>query len=160
MPRPIALPHQEYTVGWICALPRELAASQAMLDEEYNPPDQKTGDANSYTVGRIGDHSVVMACLPHGVIGTISAAGVAAAMLQSFSMPRFSLMVGIGGGVPSEKHDIRLGNVVVSKPGGIFGGVIQYDFGKTVEDGRFVHTGSLDKPPKVLLNAVSNLEAK
>ena len=36
-------------------------------------------------------------------------------MLSSFESIRFGLMVGIGGGIPSEKHDIRLGNVAVSK---------------------------------------------
>ena len=28
--------NNDYTVGWICALEAELAASQAMLDEEHN----------------------------------------------------------------------------------------------------------------------------
>jgi hypothetical protein len=69
---------------------------------------------------------------PSGVTGTISAASVATQMLSTFTGLRFGLMVGIGGGVPSEKHDIRLGDVVVCKPIGSFGGVIQYDFGKTV----------------------------
>jgi len=68
--------------------------------------------------------------------------------------------VGIGGGVPSGDHDIRLGDVVVSKPEGTFGGVIQYDFGKTVQEGRFTRTGSLNGPPHVLLNAVANLQAR
>jgi len=81
-------------------------------------------------------------------------------MRWTFHSIRFGLMVGIGGGVPSEEIDIRLGDVVVSKPEGIYGGVIQYDFGKTVEEGRFKRTGSLNRPPDVLLNAVSSLQAK
>ena len=36
-------------------------------------------------------------------------------------------MVGIGGGAPSSKHDIRLGDVVVSSPVGRTGGVIHYE---------------------------------
>ena len=44
----------------------------------------------------------------------------------------FGLMVGIGGGVPSANDDMRLGDVVVSKPTGTLGGVVQYDYGKTV----------------------------
>jgi hypothetical protein len=40
------------------------------------------------------------------------------------------------------------------------GGVVQYDFGKTVEGGKFILTGSLDKPPTVLRSAVSKLRAK
>jgi nucleoside phosphorylase len=33
-------------------------------------------------------------------------------------------MVGIGGGIPSTKNDIRLGDIVVSLPEGQHGGVI------------------------------------
>ena len=72
-------------------------------------------------LGRIGVHSVVVACLPAGVTSTISAARVATQILSSFKRLRFRLMVGIGGGVPSQDHDIRLGHVVVSKPTMTFG---------------------------------------
>jgi nucleoside phosphorylase len=81
-------------------------------------------------------------------------------MHWTFPSLRFGLMVGIGGGVPSYEHDIRLGDVVVSQPTGSFGGVIQYDFGKTVQRGRFQRTGSLNKPPKILLSAVSAVQVQ
>jgi len=42
-------------------------------------------------------------------------------------------MMGIGGGAPSSKHDIRLGDVVVGSPAGRMGGVIHYEFGKTIQ---------------------------
>jgi nucleoside phosphorylase len=67
---------------------------------------------------------VVIAGLPFGVMGVTSAARVAEQMRPTFTSIRFGLMVGIGGGVPSEEHDIRLGDVVVSKPGDTSGGVI------------------------------------
>jgi hypothetical protein len=91
---------------------------------------------------------------------TISAARVATQLLSSFKWIRFGLMVGIGGGVPSEEDDIRLGDVVVSKSSGTFGGVIQYDFGKTVQYGKFAWTGSLNRPPDSLLGAVYGLQAR
>lgn len=56
-----------------------------------------------------------------------SAATVAMQLLSSFHSIQFGLMVGIGGGVPSKTADIRLGDVVVSKPTGAHGRVIQYD---------------------------------
>jgi nucleoside phosphorylase len=152
--------HGDYTVGWICALPSEMAAARAMLDEHHNPLQQNSRDHNTYTLGRIGRHNVVLACLPTGVIGTLSAARVANQMLQTFEGIRFGLIVGIGGGVPSEENDIRLGDVVVSKPTGQSGGVIQYNFGKTVQEGRFERTGSLNRPPDVLLTALANLQSK
>ncbi|KAL2834634.1 hypothetical protein BJY01DRAFT_81615 [Aspergillus pseudoustus] len=150
--------HETYTVGWICALPKEMAASQAMLDETHPSLPQDRSDPNSYTLGRIGTHNVVMACLPAGVTGTISAARVAQQMRSTFKGIRFGLMVGIGGGVPGSK-DIRLGDVVIGEPCDTFGGVVQYDFGKTVEDCKFRRTGSLNRPPDVLLTAVSRLRA-
>src|SRR5271156_3067748 len=122
------LRHEEYTVGWVCALPIELAAAQEMLDEEY---EQDEHDNNLYSLGRIGDHKVVIVCLPAGLIGNIPAAAVAMQMKATFRSMRFWLMVGIGGGVPSAGPDIRLGDVVVSQPHQGYGGVIQYDFGKT-----------------------------
>ncbi|KAK1503497.1 hypothetical protein CTAM01_04809 [Colletotrichum tamarilloi] len=67
-------------------------------------------------------------------------------------------MVGIGGGVPG-KVDIRLGDVVISNPTADSPGVIQYDFGKAVNDGRFERIGSLNKPPQLVLAAVSRLRA-
>ncbi|KAL1961715.1 hypothetical protein VTN77DRAFT_1115 [Rasamsonia byssochlamydoides] len=148
-----------YTVGWICALPSEMAAARAMLDEDRGPPhEQDISDRNSYRLGRIGEHDVVIACLPAGVYGTTSAASVAVQMLSSFPSIRIGLLVGIGGGVPSEGVDIRLGDVVVSKPGMQSGGVIQYDMGKNLA-GNWIQTGSLNKPPQALLTAVASLEA-
>ena len=147
-------------MGWICALPTELAAAMAMLDERHNALPQDSHDYNNYTLGRIGVHNVAIACLPSGVTGITSAAIVASQIRSTFSSIRFGLMVGVGGGAPSEKNDIRLGDLVISKPDGTSGGVIQYDFGKTIQEGRFMRTGSLNRPPTVLLGAVNNLQAK
>jgi nucleoside phosphorylase len=153
MKQPMArqLRRDEYTVGWVCALPVELAAAQEMLDEEH--------DTNIYTCGRVGEHDVVIACLPEGQTGTHSAATVAAHMKLAFTSTRFGLMVGIGGGAPSEEADIRLGDVVVSKSHKTHGGVMQYDSGKATPSG-FERTGLFNTPPTVLLNAVANLRAK
>ena len=147
--------HNDYAVAWICALPLEMAAARAMLDGEYPPLLQPLTDHNAYTLGRLTDHNVVIACLPSGVYGTTSAATVLSQMLSTFPSLRFVLMVGIGGGVPSKTADIRLGDVVVSMPTTTSGGVIQYDYGKTIRDGQIRHTGSLNKPPQVLLTAMS-----
>src|SRR5271170_736931 len=149
---------QDYTVGWVCALPIELAAATEMLDEEHQDVPQDGNDTNLYTLGRIGEHNVVLACLPAGQMGTSSAAAVAIQMQSKFTSLRFSLMVGIGGGVPSAESDIRLGDVVISQPHMQYGGVVQYDFGKTGASG-FVRTGFLNTPPAILLNALSKLRA-
>lgn len=132
---------------------------EGRLDEDRGrPPEQAVSDRNNYRLGRISEHDVVIACLPAGVYGTTSAASVAVQMLASFPSIRIGLMVGIGGGVPSEEIDFRLGDVVISKPGLHSGGVVQYDMGKNIA-GTFVQTGSLNKPPSALLTAVASLEA-
>ncbi|THC87495.1 hypothetical protein EYZ11_013060 [Aspergillus tanneri] len=143
----------DYTVAWICALPLEMAAAKVMLDEVHPPLPQPQTDHNVYTLGSVSGHNVVVACLLGGVYGTISATAVASHMVSTFRSIQFGLMVGIGGGVPSQSADIRLGDVVISKPTATLSGVIQYDYGKTLRDGRFQHTGSLNKPPPVLLKA-------
>ncbi|KAL9079321.1 MAG: hypothetical protein Q9157_001797 [Trypethelium eluteriae] len=149
----------EYTVGWICALPIELAAATEMLDEEHKSPPPDQSDPNLYTLGRIGDHNVVLVCLSAGQIGGSSAAAVAARLKSKFKSFQFGLMVGVGGGVPSDKVDIRLGDVVISHPTGEFGGVVQYDLGKVEKTGQLIRTGSLNAPPQVLLQAVSKLRS-
>lgn len=150
---------QKYTVGWICAITTEFVAATAFLDEEHTGPEYiSQNDNNSYILGRIGRHNVVIAGLPDGEYGTTSAAAVARDMLHSFPNVRIGLMVGIGGGAPNSKHDIRLGDVVVSSgTGGLTGGVVQYDFGKRIQDQEFRETGYLNRPPTVLRTAVSTL---
>ncbi|RFU81377.1 ankyrin repeat [Trichoderma arundinaceum] len=106
-----------YTVGWICAIASEYVAVQEFLNEEHDAPDSvSANDTNDYTLGRIREHNVVIAVLPEGEYGTASAASVATNMLNCFPNIRMGLMIGIAGGVPSEGHDIRLGDVVVSAP--------------------------------------------
>ncbi|KAF5501408.1 Vegetative incompatibility protein HET-E-1 [Colletotrichum siamense] len=149
-----------YTVGWICALPLEMAAANLMLDKIYDIQiEQDNADHNSYILGSMRGHNVVIACLPDGIYGTTPAATVAKDMLRTFESIRFGLLVGIGGGAPSLDNDIRLGDVVVSKPTGTSGGVIQYDRGKTTQH-EFERTESLNSPPNVLLAALNRLKAR
>ena len=69
-------------------------------------------------------------------------------------------MVGIGGGAPSQKHDIRLGDIVVSASREGAGCVFQYDFGKTIQGQNFCSIGYLNQPPPILRTAVAGLKAQ
>ncbi|PKX90602.1 Pfs domain protein [Aspergillus novofumigatus IBT 16806] len=126
------LSRDEYTVGWICALPLEMAAATVMLDEVHRTYPSNHIDHNEYVLGHIGEHNIVVACLPSGEYGIAPATTVAMQLLSSFHSIRFGLMVGIGGGVPKEDKDIRLGDIVVSM---------------------------LNRPPPSLLTALSKLKA-
>ncbi|KAF4431584.1 Regulatory protein AfsR [Colletotrichum fructicola Nara gc5] len=150
---------RDFTVGWVCALPVELAAAEGIMDEQFAEIPSPSTDNNIYSYGRIKDHNVVIVCLPAGHIGTNSAATAASLMRSKFPCLRFGLLVGIGSGVPNldDDIDIRLGDVVISQPEGQHGGVIQYDFGKTGANGRIARIGSLNAPPQILLGALSKL---
>ncbi|CAI7647886.1 unnamed protein product [Penicillium discolor] len=151
-------PLERFQIGWIYTLAIEAAAAKEMLDESFGILDaQDPSDSNTYTLGRIGNHHVVIACLPGGKYGTTSATTVTNNMVRTFSKSlRIGLIVGVGGGIPSSAYDIRLSDVMISFPEGTSSGVLQYDIGKVGTKGEFHRTGSLNSPPKALLTA-SNL---
>ena len=121
MDRPLhRLTHDDYTVACICSMSVELAPVGAMLDEMHQSlPTSR--DKNSYTLGCMGAHNFVIAVMPE--IGNNDAAIVATQLLNDFTSIRFGLLVGIRGGIPGDdEDDIRLGDVVVSRPTATFGG--------------------------------------
>jgi nucleoside phosphorylase len=106
-----------------------------MLDKIHDPLPKTSADTNAYTLGKLCGHHVVIACLPSGIYGTISAADVLSHLVRTFQTIKFGLMVGIGGGVPNNSNDIRLGDVVASKPTGNYNGVIQYGYARQFKAG-------------------------
>ncbi|PTB81794.1 purine and uridine phosphorylase [Trichoderma longibrachiatum ATCC 18648] len=156
------LRHEDYTVGWICGITTEYVAAQSFLDERHDGPDDvSANDNNDYTLGEMGKHNVVIAVMPDGEYGIASAATVARDMLHTFPNVRIGLLVGIGGGAPSKRHDIRLGDVVVSMPSSkASGSVLHYDFSKTMQGHEFEIIGYLNLPPLVLRAASNGLKAK
>lgn len=115
------LTHESYTIGWICSLDIELAAAMQMFDVAHPSLRPVPGDKNSYMLGSMCGHNVIVAVLPAGQMGIASATTVAENMMRTFPKIRVGLLVGIGGGIPSKKHDIRIGDIVVSQPSGTFG---------------------------------------
>ncbi|KAK6544626.1 hypothetical protein TWF694_001315 [Orbilia ellipsospora] len=148
---------EAYNIGIVCPMGVELVPILAILDREH-PSLPSVGRRNKYTLGQIGHHNVVITVMPE--IGNNAAAAVVTQLQNDFRSLRFTLLVGIGGGVPDlEKHDIRLGDVVVSKPNMEFGGVVQFDRGKANIDS-FERTGLLNKPPAVLMASLEELIAR
>ncbi|KAH8723304.1 hypothetical protein GQ44DRAFT_591794, partial [Phaeosphaeriaceae sp. PMI808] len=124
---------QDYTVGWICAIEPEHVAALEFLDEEHGSPEcVAENDKNCYTLGKVGEHNVVVAVLPNGEYGLTAAGNVANDMQHSFPNLRIGFMIGIGGGAPSVNHDIRLGDIVVSSPYDGQGSVLHYDYGQEI----------------------------
>lgn len=77
----------------------------AMLDELHDPLPAPEYDRNIYTLGSIGKYNVVITCPPMGI-----AAKHIYLMANIFREIKFSLLVGVGSGVPP---NVRLGDVVV-----------------------------------------------
>lgn len=152
--------YSDYTVGWICSLQIEFGAALACLDAIHEDMPPIPGDFNKYRFGQIGSHNIVIGSLPKGRQGPAPAAELAVNMTRSFPQIRFIVLVGIGGGVPSIDHDIRLGDVAVSIPSGTQSGVMQFDMGKRLQYGAFRRTGYLSGPPTVILTGLVSLEKK
>ena len=156
---------QAYTVAWLCALPfSELVVATSMLDEEHQSLSPPTHDENSYTYGSINGHHVVIACLPPGQPGKVSASKLVQPLSQSFPNLKIHLFVGIGSGVPripppeDPEKDIHLGDVVIgwAEQAGV-PGVVQWDLVRYWKDGNTEPLGILDRPDRRLLNALGIL---
>ncbi|KAH8170186.1 hypothetical protein LIA77_10730 [Sarocladium implicatum] len=111
----------DYTIGIICPGMLACEALRTFLDEEH------PSKIAPYTLGRIGRHNIAIAPLSNGDISTHSAAVMAFKLQNTFPNIHMGLVVGPAGAIPSDSHDIRLGDVVVSYPGNAIGGVIPYD---------------------------------
>ncbi|KAA8652753.1 uncharacterized protein ATNIH1004_001658 [Aspergillus tanneri] len=150
--------YDSYAIAIICPMGVEMAPVLATLDKEHStlPSARKR---NNYILGELSNHNVVVTAMPG--IGNNSATAVVMQLQNDFKSLRFGLLVGIGGGIPDlGKHDIRLGDVVVSKPTMGFGGVVQFDRGKVNTDSCFERTGHLNKPPAVLTASLETLIAR
>ncbi|KAK6360581.1 hypothetical protein TWF730_006720 [Orbilia blumenaviensis] len=157
------LTHDDYTVGWATVLPVEVTAARLLLDEEHVRLPSQGKDDNSYILGRMGLHNIVITFPGVGIYGTNAAAQMVTNMVRTFPNIRFGLLVGVGGGAPGPgpkynetNRDIRLGDVVVSKPEGDKGGVFQYDMGKQLNE-EYQILSHLNSPPNLLLGAVKLL---
>ncbi|KAK3936786.1 putative kinesin light protein, partial [Diplogelasinospora grovesii] len=112
------LTHDDYIVGWVCALAKETIAAVAMLDETHEPPkprgDQDVErDQNTYHLGSICGHNVVIAWLPEGEIGTNSAAVTATQMMETFPS---RLCRGVGRGrAGAGKFSVHYGLIASAK---------------------------------------------
>ncbi|KAI9770022.1 MAG: hypothetical protein M1840_003734 [Geoglossum simile] len=134
-----------YRVGWICASVEDYVAARNFLDEKMSPDD-------SYTLGKIRKHNVAIDILPEP--RPVCAATVARDMRSNFPKIRICLMVGVGGGAPSARYDIRLGDIVV---GAGEGRVFQYNVGETIQKECFHRSQFLDQSPPILQRAVNKL---
>lgn len=141
----------DYTIGWVCGDLHDFDAVGILLDERHDHQDfVSSDDDNSYVFGRMRWHNVIVV-LPT-LDGSVSRA--VANMVQTFQNIKFYLLVGTGGGVPSDGNDIRLGDVVVGVSNS-FGGLLQYDMKYSGQEQTLHATAHQIQSPSVLLNAIT-----
>ncbi|CVL05906.1 uncharacterized protein FPRN_14212 [Fusarium proliferatum] len=135
----------EFKVALICALPLEANSVLSLFDHHWDDDDgsprigKARGDPNSYSIGIMSGHHVVLAHPPG--IGTIAAGTIAAFCKLSFTSIKLALVVGICGGAPMNKGiQIHLGDVIIST------GIVSYDFGRRFSD-RFEMKDTLSEVP-------------
>ena len=122
-----------FEIAIICALTLEADAVLALFDEYWDQDEQyevAEGDTNSYTIGRIAHHHVVLIHMPS--MGKVSAASVAVNLQASFPRIRLGLLVGVCGSVPfidNGTREIVLGDIIVSTQ------IVQTDFGRQYSNG-------------------------
>jgi nucleoside phosphorylase len=120
---------EEFEIAVICALPSEANAVDSVFDEIWGENgDDRIGkaqrDENTYTMGLVGRHNVVLLWMP--TKGKGSAASLASLSHLSFTEIKLVLVVGICGGVPygESGNEILRGDIIIGT------GILQYDYGR------------------------------
>lgn len=147
----------EFEIAIICALPHEADAVEALFDEKYASFSRIYGkhdrDPNVYANGRLGQHHVVLCCMPG--MGTRTAASVASSLRISYPRIRLALLVGICGVAPFPGGvEIMMGDVIISDS------VIEYDLGSLYPDGFRRKSGvkdTLGRPDQDIRTLIASL---
>ncbi|KAL3462601.1 hypothetical protein BJX64DRAFT_288291 [Aspergillus heterothallicus] len=152
----------DFQVAIFCALPLEAGAVAEMFEELWSDEElnleKSVGDNNTYSMGRVSRHNVVIVHMPG--IGKGAASQAASSLRSSYPGVRLALVVGICGGVPSLNADngdeLILGDVVISD------GIVQYDFGRQFPDGFSSKTGPgvVGPPPIGIRSMLAKLKVE
>ncbi|KAK6500360.1 hypothetical protein TWF481_010703 [Arthrobotrys musiformis] len=145
-------------IGIVCAREVELNAILEALDSRRRYESSSTDSVYEtnqvgYHFGRMGEHDVVVACLPEDRPGIVSAAITVQLMVMKFDSIRLVLMVGTAGGAPGAV-DVRIGDIVVGSKG-----VVQYDLGEITPNGLEIFEVPI-LPPEFVLKAIDRFRSK
>jgi nucleoside phosphorylase len=162
-PSPPPKSRGEFQIAIICALRMERDTVEALMTRNYSDEGYSYGKANHdnnvYTLGELGSKPIVLVA-PRDV-GTTSTRQLETSLRISFPNILYAFVVGIAGAAPLIydgdrwiPSNIQLGDVVISTQ------VIEYDFGKTYENGFRRKTdveNALPRAPAEVTNFVNKL---
>ncbi|KAI9765688.1 MAG: hypothetical protein M1840_007246 [Geoglossum simile] len=123
-------PLEDFYIAVICALEFEAEVVDSLFGTVWKGGGAEIdggSDRNSYTLGRIGSHNVVLVWMPR--MGKTTATAAATRLNTTFHSIKLVLIVGICGGMPEyttteeEPAEILLGDVIIST------GIMHYDSG-------------------------------
>lgn len=154
----------QYTIAWICDTPTLYLAARTFLEQEHPLPERISQyDGVVFSLGTIAGNKIAIAAPLYRRRGTMNAAAVTKSVLQKFPSIKASLIVGLGGGMPSYYNDIRLGDVVVGATQGGWGRnrvFYEYDHlmgSRTMYKRQYQQYTFSDQVPRLLQNAVRSL---
>ncbi|KAJ4111385.1 hypothetical protein NW765_016510 [Fusarium oxysporum] len=136
----------------LCALTLEADAVEMLFDGQWSGGyNRSEGDTNTYTLGTIGRHGVVLVHMPG--MGTTYSATVATCCRSTFPRISLALVVGICGGVPFSQSgtELLLGDVVISD------GLVRYDFARQYPDGCLVKNSVSESARKLPVEVLGYL---
>ncbi|KAH7231071.1 nucleoside phosphorylase domain-containing protein, partial [Fusarium tricinctum] len=149
---------EEFLVAWITSNSNQTFTAKKYFDLLYGEPTRKAArDTNSYTLGKMGDHKVVLTELPEGEkkLPLLAAAEAVSDMMRTFNRIRVALFIGTGSGVRDGEHDVRLGDVVVST-----NGAFQFNYDASVKAMAFHSTGEVVQAPECIKTAAKELVSR
>ncbi|KAL7918134.1 nucleoside phosphorylase domain-containing protein [Trichoderma austrokoningii] len=108
--------YQHYRIAIICASSLEVKAVCTLFAETYEESLKLLDDdgPDEYALGCLEDHYVVVACRRSNHLGGYPISITITKIRRNFPGTKWFVSIGVGGGIPSKEHDIRLGDVVVS----------------------------------------------
>ncbi|KAL4778109.1 hypothetical protein BJX76DRAFT_363045 [Aspergillus varians] len=156
-----------YTIAWICGDTVDFRAARGMLDQEHlriypGSPDSRAGDLNGYIVGEMDGRNIVLTSIHcRDPDDPMRFQELAEDLIMYFPRILVSMMVTTGSGVPGNGRDIRLGDVVVSAPVGVYGGVANTSimYGAEVLDVLPQHANAISRNAQKLAQNISNSHA-
>ncbi|KAK5044804.1 hypothetical protein LTR84_010460 [Exophiala bonariae] len=141
--------HENFTIGIICPLGKELHAVIASFDGGYTA-ERDEGRNTTYYHGKLADKDVVAVCLPEGHDGLTTTVTYAERLQQRYPCLRIRFLTGIAGGVPGGEIDVRLGDVVVATQ------TVNYRKGRLERNNNLCCTAHRRNAPKQLLDHLSD----
>lgn len=135
MSPPHKIRRDEYTVGWICALPVEFAAAMEVLDELHQDFEQDEHDRNEYALGRVCEHNVVIAHLSADPTNPNSSQKGTEQMKSAFPGIRLVLMAEAGADIPRTDAYIRFEDFWISQLTESDNGSLQHNDEKSTPSG-------------------------